>query len=151
LATNIVPDLVTVKGEARSHSEEKLQTVSDKMVSAFESAVSDFQSESGDASLPRLECTVEREFTRTDIPESHPVIQLAQKAAKGLGRNLVCKITGGGADANLFCLHGIDTGVLGTGMREMHTTQESVSLEDMVKTAELLLEIIQLHARKHVS
>ncbi|MEJ2095813.1 MAG: M20/M25/M40 family metallo-hydrolase [Deltaproteobacteria bacterium] len=150
LATNIVPDLVTVKGEARSHSEEKLQTVSDKMVAAFESAVSNFQSETDDASLPFLECTVEREFTRTDIPESHPVIQLAQKAAKGLGRNLVCKITGGGADANVFCLHGIDTGVLGTGMREMHTTQESVALEDMVKTAELLIEIIQRHAREKI-
>ena len=36
-------------------------------------------------------------------------------------------------------------GVLGTGMRDMHTVRESVSIEDMAKTAELLLEIIKLH------
>ena len=149
LATNIVPDLVTVTGEARSHNESKLQKITDQMISGFQTAVADFHSEIGDASLPRFEYRVEREFTRTDIPETHPVIQLAQKAANELGRNLVCKITGGGADANVFCLHGIDTGVLGTGMHEMHTTQESVALEDMVKTAELLMEIIRLHAQEH--
>jgi tripeptide aminopeptidase len=68
------------------------------------------------------------------------------RAARRLDRQLACKITGGGADANVFCLHGIDTGVLGTGMREMHTTQECVALKDMVKTAELLLEIIKIHS-----
>jgi len=148
LATNIVPDLVTIKGEARSHSDAKLQTVTDKMVSAFQSSVAQFREEIGNTSLPHVEHHVEHEFTRTDIPEDHHVVQLAKRAATQLGRNLACKITGGGADANVFCLHGIDTGVLGTGMREMHTTQEHISLDDMAKTAELLLEIIRIHSQK---
>jgi len=37
------------------------------------------------------------------------------------------------------------TGVLGTGMQDMHTVRESVKLDDMVRSAELLLEIIRLH------
>jgi tripeptide aminopeptidase len=37
-------------------------------------------------------------------------------------------------------------GVLGTGMTDMHTLQESVKLADMIATTELLLEIIRLHA-----
>ena len=37
------------------------------------------------------------------------------------------------------------TGVLGTGMRDMHTVRESVRLDEMVQTSELLLEIIRLH------
>jgi len=56
------------------------------------------------------------------------------------------KATGGGADANIFFEKGIITGVLGTGMRDMHTVRESVRLEDMVRTVELLLEIIRLHS-----
>jgi tripeptide aminopeptidase len=118
------------------------------MVSAFQSSVAQFREEIGNTSLPHVEHHVEHEFTRTDIPEDHHVVQLAKRAATQLGRNLACKITGGGADANVFCLHGIDTGVLGTGMREMHTTQEHISLDDMAKTAELLLEIIRIHSQK---
>jgi tripeptide aminopeptidase len=148
LATNIVPDLVTIKGEARSHNEEKLQTITGNMLSAFENAVKSCRKETGDRDLPYLEHHIEKEFTRTDIPEDHPVVKLAMKAAHQLGRHLVCKITGGGADANVFCQHGIDTGVLGTGMGEMHTTQEYVALDDMVKTTELLLEIIKMHSQE---
>ena len=54
-------------------------------------------------------------------------------------------MTGGGADANIFFSKGIVTGVLGTGMRDMHTVRENVSLSDMLKTAELVLEIVRLH------
>ena len=51
------------------------------------------------------------------------------------------------SDANVFSQHGIDLGVLGTGMADMHTVKETVKLDDMVATTELLLEIIRLHAQ----
>jgi len=73
-------------------------------------------------------------------------VVLASKAAANLNRNMICKATGGGADANVFSQHGISLGVLGTGMTDMHTLQESVKLDDMIATTELLLEIIRLHA-----
>ena len=57
------------------------------------------------------------------------------------------KTSGGGSDANIFFGHGIVTGVLGTGMKDMHTVRESIRLDDMVKSVELILEILQLHAR----
>jgi tripeptide aminopeptidase len=41
---------------------------------------------------------------------------------------------------------GIPLGILGTGMREVHTTREYVKLEEMVRAAELLVEILRLHA-----
>ena len=68
------------------------------------------------------------------------------QAGKNLGRKIVCKASGGGADANIFFKTGIITGVLGTGMRNMHTVRENVKLDDMVKATELLLEIIKLHS-----
>ena len=146
LAINIVPERVRVEGEARSHDEEKLNTVTKAMVDSFQRSVSDQRTRSSEENLPLLEHTVEKEFSRTDIPENHLVVTLANEAAANLNRTMTCKSTGGGADANVFSQHGIDLGVLGTGMKDMHTVKETVKLDDMVATAELLLEIIRLHS-----
>ena len=145
-AINIVPNLVTVKGEARSHDEEKLSKITDEIVSSFKEVVENYKEASSDDELPRLEVYVENDFSRTYIPDEHPVVSLARKAAENLGRKMVAKTTGGGADANILFGKGIVTGVLGTGMRDMHTVREYVRLDDMVKTVELLLEIIRVHA-----
>ncbi|MBW2298446.1 MAG: M20/M25/M40 family metallo-hydrolase, partial [Deltaproteobacteria bacterium] len=147
LATNIVPNLVKVKGEVRSHDDEKLAAVTKKMVSAFSNAAAAGREKSGDTEIPHVDTLVEHEFTRTHIPEDHPMIALAVKAAGNLDRTMTCKTTGGGADANVFFQHGIVTGVLGTGMQNMHTANESVRLDAMVDAAELLLEILRLHAQ----
>ena len=145
-ATNIVPNLVTVKGEVRSHNKDKLDRVTEKIVSSFRGVIDDVGKDSSDENLPGLDVTIETEFPGTHIPENHPVVELAKKAAEGLGRAIKTKTTGGGADANIFFNKGIIVGVLGTGMQDMHTVRESVKLEDMVKTTELLLEIIRLHS-----
>lgn len=144
-AINIVPKLVTVKGEVRSHDEEKLKSVTDKMVSSFRAAVADYKP-TADEGAPRLEVVVDHDFSRTHIPDDHPVVVLARKASQILGRKMVAKRTGGGADANVFFEKGIVTGVLGTGMRDMHTVRESIKLTDMIQTTELIIEIIRLHA-----
>ena len=147
LAINIVPERVRVEGEARSHDEEKLKQVTNAMVNSFQKIISDASQGSIEKNLPSLEYVVEKEFTRTDISETHHVVRLARQAAKNLDRTMACKSTGGGADANVFSQHGIDLGVIGTGMMDMHTVKESVKLDDMVATTELVLEIIRLHAQ----
>ena len=139
---------LTVKGEVRSHDENKLQTITDEIVAAFQKAIDTYEHPATEEGLPRLEVKVESDFTRTFIPEDHPVVQLAFQAADKLGQPMRTKTTGGGADANIFFKNGIITGVLGTGMCDMHSVQESIRLDDMITTAELLLEIVQLHASK---
>lgn len=146
-ATNIVPNRVTVKGEVRSHDEEKLNKITNAMVSSFKGVVDNYKGMTSDHGLPGLETKIQKDFSRTYIPEDHPVVKLACRAADNLGRKMVTKTSGGGADANIFFEKGIMTGVLGTGMRDMHTVRESVGLDDMVRATELLLEIIKLHAR----
>jgi tripeptide aminopeptidase len=146
IATNIVPDKVTVKGEVRSHDPKKLQAVTDTIVSAFQRAVDACCTERSKEDRPRLEYSVERDFPGTLIPENHPVVTLARQAATNIGRNMICKPSGGGADANIFFEKGIFTGVLGTGMKDVHTVGESVAVDDMVKSIELLIEIIRLQA-----
>jgi tripeptide aminopeptidase len=144
-ATNIVPDVVTLHGEVRSHNEEKLNAVTNHILQQFQRTVDEYPSHSRKEGLPRLEAIAESDFPLTHIPEDHPVILLARKAAANLGRKLVSRTTGGGADANIFFKKGIVTGVIGTGMKDMHSVRESVRLDDMIHTAELMIEIIRLH------
>jgi tripeptide aminopeptidase len=147
-AANIVPSLVRVKGEVRSHDQEKLAHKTDEIITAFQNAVDLMKLEYSFQNLPRLEHSVELDFSATNILETDPMVTLAKQAASNLGRNLKIKMTGGGADANIFFSKGIMTGVLGTGMNDMHSLRESILLDDMVKSAELVLEIIQLHSKE---
>ena len=147
IATNIVPNLVKVKGEVRSHDEEKLDKITNQIVFSFDEAIENYKKKSSDNELPRVDIMINKDFPRTHIPDDHPVIRLATQAAENLGRTMKTKTSGGGADANIFVEKGIFTGVLGTGMRDMHTVRESVKLDDMVQTTELLLEIIRLHSQ----
>ncbi len=143
VATNIIPDFVEIHGEARSHDVEKLKAVTDNIVSAFYTAADQFKNGSD---LPRIEAIVENDFTQTNISEDHRTIKLAKKAAKNLGISLASKIIGGGADANVFFGKGIVAGVLGTGMTDVHTLNESVAIKDMEDAARLVLEILKVHA-----
>jgi len=145
-AINMVPNLATVKGEVRSHDPDKLNKITDKIVSSFNEVVKNYRTKSTENNLPHLESKIEKDFSRTHVPDDHPVVKLAGKAAENLGREMVVKTSGGGADANIFFENGIVVGVLGTGMRDMHTVRESVALGDMVQSTELLLEIIRLHS-----
>ncbi|PID74017.1 MAG: peptidase T [Desulfobacterales bacterium] len=149
LATNIVPKTVVVKGEARSHDVRKLEALSRRMATAFENTVQDARTALGitaDDEPPLLEIKLEREFSPTHLPDDHPAVLLAMTAARNLGRTLTPETTGGGADANIFFEKGLPVAVLGTGMQDMHTIKEHIALSDMVKTAELTLEILRLHA-----
>jgi tripeptide aminopeptidase len=145
-AINIVPNLVTVKGEVRSHDEAKLQTVTDEITSSFKKVVENYHKSTSDDGLPRLEMLIESDFRCTNIPDDHPVVTLASKAAENLGRTMRTKTSGGGSDANIFYEKGIVVGVLGTGIRDMHTVRESIKLDDMFYTTELVLEIVRLQA-----
>ncbi|MCG6974132.1 MAG: M20/M25/M40 family metallo-hydrolase [Desulfobacterales bacterium] len=147
IATNIIPNLVKVKGEARSHNEDKLNEITDRIATSFKKVIEEYKVKDTNGELPRVDIRIEKDFSRTDIPLDHPVVVLADQAAENLGRKMKTKTSGGGADANVFFEKGILTGVLGTGMRDMHTVRESVNLDDMVRTVELLLEIIRLHAK----
>ncbi|MDM8536505.1 M20/M25/M40 family metallo-hydrolase [Desulfobacterales bacterium HSG17] len=143
VATNIVPEFVEIKGEARSHNEKLLKTVTDNIVNTFYDTAKQLQDESG---LPRVDAIVENDFPATDIPDDHKVIRLARKAADNIGISLESKTTGGGADANIFFNKGIFAGVLGTGMTDVHTLNESIDIKDMNSTANLVLEILKIHA-----
>lgn len=144
LATNIVPASAVVEGEVRSHDMAKLDHITQTMVAAFEQVVADYTA-GNDFPKPRVVCDVLREFDALAVSEEHLTVKLAKTAAAGLNIDLASVASGGGSDANIFARNGITTPVLGTGMKDVHTVEESIRIEDMVQSAQLLLEIIRRH------
>jgi tripeptide aminopeptidase len=143
-ATNIVPKLVEIDGEVRSHDDRKLANATQRMVDAFQEAAASYP-DRGEDGLPSASVDVHPDFKSTCIPEKHPVVQMALHAAERLNRSVSLQIAGGGSDANVFFQKGIVTGVLGTGMTDVHSVREYVDVQDMVKACEMALEIVAVY------
>ena len=73
------------------------------------------------------------------------MVRMAFKAAERLNRPLSLQVAGGGSDANVFFQQGINTGVLGTGMTDVHSVREFVDVADMVKACEMVLEVTAIY------
>ena len=65
------------------------------------------------------------------------------RAAERLDLIPVLVSSGGGSDANVFNAGGLAAIALSTGMKDVHTPQETIAVDDMVRSAELVLAIIQ--------
>ncbi len=142
-ATNIIPALATVEGEVRSHSEAKLAAFTEEMVQAFKKAVEDFGDPSGQAKgRPRLACTIREDYPLMRVGLEEPVNRRVDLAARSLGREIRFQVAGGGSDANIFNSRGLSCVIVGTGMNKVHTTEETVELDDMVRCAELVGRIL---------
>jgi tripeptide aminopeptidase len=127
LATNIVPAMLTVRGEARSLSVEKLEAQTLHMRRCFDEAVG-------------------RHSVRVGDRNDASIVRLVQAAATATGRTCSTRSTGGGSDANVFAERGLEVANLACGMREIHTVNEWVDVRDLVLTAGLVVETVRLNA-----
>lgn len=144
VACNIVPQNVSIIGEARSHNSQKLQEQTDHMIACLEEAAEEMtRTINGQLVRPRIKADVRADFPSMSVSEDAAVVKLAATAAAATGQKLQVRLGGGGSDANIFNGHGIEMIILATGMTRVHTHDESVSVADMVHVAELLVEIVR--------
>jgi len=144
VARNIVPQNVSIIGEARSHDTDKLESQTAHMLACFEQAADEMtRTIDGRQVRPHIRAEVRLDFPSMAVAEDAPVVALARSAAATLGQELKVRLGGGGSDANIFNGHGIEMIILATGMNKVHTHDEYVAVDDMVKVAELLVEIIR--------
>lgn len=141
-ATNIVPDRVSIAGEVRSHSEAKLAAFTREMEEAFQKMVAEWTDPARGAVQPKLVFTANQEYPAMRVDRNDPVIRRVEKAATSLARTLRYEVAGGGSDANIFNRHGRPCVIIGTGMNKVHTTEETICLDDMARTAELVISIL---------
>ncbi|MBI2997775.1 MAG: M20/M25/M40 family metallo-hydrolase [Deltaproteobacteria bacterium] len=147
MAVNIVPNSVRLRGEARSHSEDKLEQQTRHMLQCLEEAASRYSLEvDGRRVRASVESRVAREYDRMDVPEGSGIVRLVRSAAENLGIEVRTMATGGGCDANVFNRKGLEVANLSTGMREIHTVKEWLDLKDLYLSAQMVLEIVRLNA-----
>lgn len=143
LARNIVPNLVILKGEARSHSFAKLNSQIAHMKKCFTKAVKFFKTKVNNKQFQaKVEMEIEDDYPRMVISKNSPSIKLILRAGKSLNRIQTCLAAGGGSDANILNQMGLDIPIISTGAEKVHTRDECIKIDNMVKTTELLLAII---------
>jgi tripeptide aminopeptidase len=146
-AVNIIPNEVTVRGEARSLSAAKLKAQTDHMVACFAEAVARaILVVDGKRFEAALDYVVRPSYGGMSIAEDAPLVKRVIAAAARLGRVIKPQGTGGGCDANILNQRGLVVANLGTGMRDIHTVREWLDVRDMTATAEVTLELLALQA-----
>ena len=147
MAVNIVPNSVILKGEARSHSEEKLERQTEHMLRCLQDAAARHTLEVGGAQFTAtVDAKIERDYDRMDVSDGAPIVQLVRAAANNLRVDIKTLATGGGCDANVLNQKGLEVANLSTGMREIHTVKEWLDLKDLNLSAQMVLEVVRLNA-----
>ncbi len=141
-ATNIVPDLAEVDGEVRSHREERLREIQDEMLKCFYKTA-ELSRKQTSGRYPYVSATVEDDYPLMHVSEDHPVVKSVQQAGRNLGRSIRIEMTGGGSDANILNEKGLATLIAGIGMQKVHTTEEFIRLDDMVKSCMMVIEVLR--------
>ncbi len=134
-ATNIVCDFVRLDAEARSIVQDKLDAQVEAMRTALEGAASDYGA--------KAEFESEIIYPAYNYTDGDPVVELAKSAIQAIGRTPRTFHSGGGSDANIFNGLGVPTVNLAVGYEHIHTTKEQIKVADLVKTTELVVEIIK--------
>jgi tripeptide aminopeptidase len=133
--TNIVCDYVTLEAEARSLVSEKLHRQIAAMREAVESAAREFGAEA--------EFTSEIVYPSFRFAEDDELVQIAKSAISRIGSTPRTFKSGGGSDANIFNGKGVPTLNLAVGYERIHTTEERIKADNLVKTTELVLALAE--------
>ena len=142
-ASNIIPESVVVQGEVRSHSVKLLQEYTENIRSNFQAEIDNWSDPAGIAQgKPSLQFNIIDDYPAMKLDRESAVIKRVAAAAASLGRELDYVVAGGGSDANIFNSYAIPCAILSTGMDKVHSTRETITLSDMVLTAELISAIL---------
>lgn len=133
-STNIVPDLLTMSGEARSRSNDKLEAQAQHMLNCIQASCEKF----GASYTGGLTLT----YPGYHISEDHPFVSQVKDACVKAGLTPVLGASGGGSDANHMNHHGITAIPLATGMTKVHSVEEFILVEHLIQTAQLVLTLV---------
>jgi len=136
VATNIVPDLCDVEGECRGHDDAKLADVAAAMVDAVQGAAA--------ATGVDVEVSLIHEFQAFALKEDSAAVRLSKAAITAVGRKPVLQTAGGGSDANVLNARGVSTVNLAAGMMRVHSGDEYVALDEVVRLCQVVLQMIML-------
>lgn len=131
---NVIPGRCLVSGEARSIDPDRVIEViaefSDSMISAA--------SEAG----CEVDIVTEEVFRGYRIAPDSTALAVAEEALRARGHEARHVSTGGGSDAHVFILRGMDALLLANGTYDNHTSDESVPRANLAEMLEICEEIL---------
>lgn len=133
-ATNIVPEKAEFIAEVRSRNLDKLNAHAAHIQKCLQDACDEMGA--------TLEINPMTNYVSFNVEDDDPLVKRIFEACGRLGYEAGTAKGGGGSDANVMALHGIKPVVLATGMTAVHTTNESLKVDDLNKTAELILDLM---------
>jgi tripeptide aminopeptidase len=132
---NIVPEWCTFLAEARSQDERKLNELVQEMLDAFSFAAT------------AADCEVETESRKSYVgyrfKESEEAVRLAATALEACGYEPTYGLSGGGADANVFNERGRRCVNLADGMKDIHTPDEHIAVEDLEAMVDVTIALVE--------
>lgn len=134
-ATNIVAEKVRFIAEARSLNREKLAAQTLHMTQCIDSACKKYGG--------KFEGKVFEMYQPYKKADSDSFVQEVMAACEKAGLKGETASTGGGSDANNMNQNGISALVLGTGMANVHTVNEYITVENLENTTRLVLELMK--------
>jgi len=106
-----------------------------KMKEAFETAAQEMGG--------RAEVDIKVMYPGFKFGDGDHVVEVAKKAVANIDRPSRLLQSGGGSDANVIAGFDIPTVNLAVGYEDIHTTNEKIPVEELVKTSELVVSIIK--------
>ncbi|QGT98981.1 putative peptidase YqjE [Candidatus Syntrophocurvum alkaliphilum] len=134
-ARNIVADHCKIKGEARSLNKKKLDEITNTLEKTFKDEVTKYGG--------KAEVDVKYLYSPVSLDKDETVVKLAIKAFQQIGIDYKLESTGGGSDASIINGNNIRCANLGIGMNAVHTTDEYITIEDLIKDAQMTISIIK--------
>lgn len=133
-ATNIVPSRCEIIAEVRSRSLDKLNAQAAHIKDCLQAACDEMGA--------TLECELMTNYVSFNVPLDDELVKMVEASCGRLGYPFTTAKGGGGSDANVMALHGFKSVVLGVGMTKVHTTEESLKIDDLNKTTLLCLDLM---------
>ena len=142
VATNIIPEKVQIKAEARSLQEERLKELTGRIINDFETCAK----ENG----AKARFKVKREYDGFKIPENELPIIMAKNVFKKLKVKSKILSTVGGSDVNILNSKGKMAINLSAGMENVHSSKEYVKIAELEKLTALILELCTYDLEKTI-
>jgi tripeptide aminopeptidase len=133
-ARNIVAGLCTLSAEARSLDPTKALRQCQAMIDAITHAA--------DAEGCEVETSTTLEYEAYRLRRADPVVALAEQALTACGYVPEALRTGGGADSHVFNAKGRPCLNLPNGMRAIHTSAESIAVDDVDGIVRIVLALV---------
>lgn len=133
-ATNVVPSLVTVTGECRSLERTRVEALRAAMDGAMRDAAA--------AGGGRVDVEWTLEYESFAVAEDDPAVTILRAACADVGLEPVLLHTGGGSDANVIATLGVPTLAVSCGMRDVHSVDETMRVDDLSTLAGLTDAVI---------